>query len=154
MRTGIIIQTFTQTFATLTAFAIGLLWHLAKGSQLPPGVNPIVYLLKFNWQGLDVQSAETMAFATLVLCEVFRAYTVRSERESIFRIGVFSNKYMQYAVGASILMLLLVICVPFLQSIFNTHFPTIREWAVIISLAIIPALSEEGTKAYLRWNNR
>ena len=154
MRSGILIQTITQTFATLTAFVIGLLWHLAQGSHVPPGVNPLLYLLKFNWQGIDVQNAETMAFATLVLCEVFRAYTVRSERESLLRIGIFSNKYMQYAVGASILMLFLVISVPFLQPIFNTHFPTAREWLVIVGLAVIPAISEEVTKAYLRWKNR
>ena len=49
------------------------------------------------------------------LCELFRAYTVRSERASIFRIGVFSNKWMQYAVGVSLLLLFLVTSVPFLQ---------------------------------------
>ncbi len=63
-----------------------------------------------------------MAFVTLSLCELFRAYTVRSERASLFSIGVFSNRTMQYAVGLSIVLLLLVINVPFLQPIFNTHF--------------------------------
>ena len=150
MRLGILIQTITQTAATLTAFAVGLLWHLRSGDMLPAGVNPLTYLLKYDWRGLDVQSAETMAFVTLSLCELFRAYTVRSERLSVFRLGVFSNRYMQYAVGLSLGLLLLVVSVPFLQPVFNTHSPTPAEWGVVIGLALIPAVSEEFTKAFLR----
>jgi Ca2+-transporting ATPase len=95
-----------------------------------------------------------MAFVTLSLCELFRAYTVRSEKLSIFRLGVFSNKYMQYAVGLSIFLLVMVVSVHFLQPIFNTHFPDLREWSVILSLALVPAVAEEITKAYLRWKDR
>ena len=150
MRLGIIIQTITQTAATLAAFSIGLLWHLRSGDMLPAGTNPLTYLLKYDWRGVDVQSAETMAFVTLSLCELFRAYTVRSERLSLFRIGVFSNRYMQYAVGLSMALLLLVVSVPFLQPVFNTHFPNPAEWGVVIGLALIPAVSEEFTKIFLR----
>jgi len=46
-----------------------------------------------------------------------------------------------------------VVSVPFLQPIFNTHFMSGREWAVVMSLAVIPAVSEEITKAYLRWKD-
>jgi Ca2+-transporting ATPase len=154
MRLGILVQTITQTGATLTAFALGLLWHLQAGDAIPQGMNPLLYLLKHDWRGIDVQSAETMAFVTLSLCELFRAYTVRSERESIFRLGFFSNRYMQYAVGLSIFLMLLVVSVPFLQPIFNTHFMTLREWGVVLGLALIPAISEEITKAYLRYKDR
>jgi Ca2+-transporting ATPase len=91
-----------------------------------------------------------MAFVTLSLAELFRAYTVRSERASIFTIGVFSNRYMQYAVGLSLALLILVCTVPFLQPIFNTHFLSAQEWAIVISLALIPAAAEEITKFFLR----
>jgi Ca2+-transporting ATPase len=154
MRLGIFIQTITQTSAVLFAFGLGLIWHLAKGDILPSGANPILFMLQYNWHNLDVQTAETMAFATLSLCELFRAYTVRSERLSLFRLGVFSNRYMQYAVGASIALLLLVVNVPFLQPIFNTHFLKPVEWTVVIGFALIPAFSEEITKAILRWRER
>jgi P-type Ca2+ transporter type 2C len=149
MQTGIGVQTITQTGATLTAFALGLIWHL--GTAIPAGVNPIIYLIQHDWRGVDVQSAETMAFVTLSLCELFRAYTVRSERISLFRLGVFSNRFMQYAVGFSLILLMLVVNVPFLQPIFNTSFLSPREWIVVLGLALIPAISEEITKAYLRW---
>src|SRR5215216_1107122 len=148
MTLGLIIQTIAQTVAVLTAFALGLIWHLEAGAHAIG--NPITYLLQHNWQGVDVQSAETMAFVTLSLCELFRAYTVRSERASIFQIGVFSNRFMQYAVGLSIALLLLVCSVPFLQPIFNTHFLSLREWAIVVGLALIPATAEELTKFYLR----
>jgi Ca2+-transporting ATPase len=91
-----------------------------------------------------------MAFVTLSLCELFRAYTVRSERASIFKIGVFSNRYMQYAVGLSIGLLILVCAVPFLQPIFNTHFLSLQEWLIVVGLSLIPAAAEEITKFFLR----
>jgi Ca2+-transporting ATPase len=148
MMTGLVVQTIAQTGAVLTAFALGLIWHLEAGAQVIG--NPIIYLIQHDWRGIDVQTAETMAFVTLSLCELFRAYTVRSERASLFKIGVFSNRYMQYAVGLSIVLLILVVSVPFLQPIFNTHFPAPREWAVVIGLALIPATAEEITKFFLR----
>jgi Ca2+-transporting ATPase len=150
MRTGIIVQMFAQAGVVLTAFAVGLLWHLRAGDALPAGMNPLAYLLQYDWRGVDVQTAETMAFVTLSLCELFRAYTVRSEFASIFRIGVFSNRTMQWAVLVSIVLLLLVCTVPFLQPIFNTHFLAGREWGLVLGLAILPAIAEEITKFFLR----
>ena len=42
-------------------------------------------------------AANTMSFATLTLCQLFHAFDVRSERTSLFRIGVFSNPAMNRA---------------------------------------------------------
>jgi hypothetical protein len=44
--------------------------------------------------------------------------------------------------------------VPFLQPIFNTHFLRWNEWLVVLGLALVPAVMEEITKIYLRWNER
>jgi Ca2+-transporting ATPase len=148
MSVGLVVQTIAQTAAVLTAFGLGLLWHLEAGASVIG--NPITYIIQHDWLGVDVQSAETMAFVTLSLAELFRAYTVRSERASLFSIGIFSNRYMQYAVGLSITLLVLVCAVPFLQPIFNTHFLSLREWSVVIGLAIVPAIAEEITKFFLR----
>ena len=154
MGSGLIVQTIAQTGAVLLAFGLGLIWHLRAGEIMPQGANPFLYLIQYDWRGVDVQTAETMAFVTLSLCELFRAYTVRSERSSLFRIGIFSNKWMQYAVGASLVLIILVVNVPFLQPIFNTHFLSLREWGVVFGLAIIPAIAEEITKFFLRQKNR
>jgi len=152
MQLGILIQTIAQTGATLGAFMLGLYWHI--DSQVPAGSNAFIYLLRHDWSGLDVQTAETMAFVTLSLCELFRAYTVRSERVSIFRLGIFSNRYMQYAVGLSLILLLMVINVPFFQPIFNTHYLVWSEWLVVLGLGLIPAVAEEVTKFLLRARER
>jgi Ca2+-transporting ATPase len=40
--------------------------------------------------------------------------------------------------------------VPFLQPIFNTHFLSLQEWAIVVGLALIPATAEEITKFFLR----
>ena len=150
MGLGITVQTVAQTSAVLFAFGLGLIWNLEAGALIPHGMNPVLYLLHHDWRGVDIQAAETMAFVTLSLCELFRAYTVRSERASLFQIGVFSNRYMQYAVGFSIALLLIVCGVPFLQPIFNTHFLSLTEWSVVVGLSLIPALCEEITKFFLR----
>ncbi len=151
MGLGLSVQTVMQTGVVLLAFALGLGWHLEAGAAIPQGANLFTYLLQHDWTGVDVLTAETMAFVTLSLCELFRAYTVRSEKTSLHGIGFSSNKYMQYAVALSIGLLLLVVNVPFLQPIFNTHFLSLREWSVVLGLAILPAIAEEMTKAYLRW---
>ncbi len=150
MGIGMIVQTIMQTSVVLFAFGLGLLWHLRSGDMLPAGVNPIRFLLAYDWRGLDVQTAETMAFVTLSLVELFRAYTVRSEKASLFQLGVFSNPWMQRAVGLSVLLLLAVCGIPFLQPIFNTSFLSAREWAVVLGLSTLPAIAEEITKFFLR----
>jgi P-type Ca2+ transporter type 2C len=150
MRLGIGIQTIAQTGCVLTAFGLGLWWYLSDAGLAAATGNPLAIILSFDWRGVDVRTAETMAFVTLSLCELFRAYTVRSERTSLFRQGVFSNRYMQYAVGLSVTLLMLVVNVPFLQPIFNTHFLSMNAWLWVLGLALIPAISEEITKAYLR----
>ncbi|MCX5875548.1 MAG: cation-translocating P-type ATPase [Deltaproteobacteria bacterium] len=158
MQLGIFIQTIMQTGATLSAFGIGLTWGIqALGHSVPQGTNPLMYLLNFDWRSIEPEAlltARTMAFATLSLAELFRAYTVRSERVSLFRLGVFSNRFMQYAVGLSITLLLIVCALPFLQPVFNTHSLGVREWGVVVGLALIPAVTEEITKLYLRYQSR
>jgi Ca2+-transporting ATPase len=148
MRLGIVVQTIAQTFATLTAFGVGLYWHLGT-TPLATG-NPIVALIRYDWSGVDVQTAETMAFVTLSLAELFRAFTVRSERLSIFQIGIFSNRYLVGAVLLSFFLVLCTVFIPVLNPIFNTHALSGMEWVVVLGLAVIPAVAEEVTKWYLR----
>ena len=91
-----------------------------------------------------------MAFATLSISELFRAYTSRSERYSLFAIGVLSNKYMQWAVLASVVIVLSIIYVPFLDPIFDTAFLGLNEWLVMLPLILMPSITAEIYKAFLR----
>ncbi len=152
MSLGIVVQTIAQTSVTLGAFVVGLGFALQSA-----GLGGLEAVLGFDWGSLVgeqkellIRSGETMAFATLSLAELFRAFTVRSERTSLLTIGLFSNRSMLWAVGLSLTLLMLVINVPFLQPFFNTHWLTATEWAIVGVLAVIPAIAEELTKAYLR----
>ena len=150
VRLGIVIQTFTQTFATLTAFALGLIWHLQATNALPADANSLLFVMQYNWTGVNVMHAETMAFITLSMCELFRAFTCRSERLSLFQLGLFSNPWLVIAVVASVFLLTITVLVPWLRPIFDTTPLTLFEWEVVIGLALIPAVSEEITKWFLR----
>jgi hypothetical protein len=68
--------------------------------------NPFLYILQHDWRGVDVQTAETMAFVTLSLASCSAPTPCARSAPRSSSIGVFSNKYMQYAVGASIFLLL------------------------------------------------
>jgi P-type Ca2+ transporter type 2C len=121
MRWGVAVQAVAITATTLFAFHLGL-------------------------QHAEPEYAETMAFATLCISELLRAYTSRSERYPLFKIGVFSNKWMNWAVGASLVMILAVIYIPFFNSIFNTLPMGWNEWEVILPLVLIPSIAAELTK--------
>jgi Ca2+-transporting ATPase len=81
---------------------------------------------------------------------LLRAYTARSERYSVFRIGLWGNRYMQYAVVASLVILLAIIYVPILDPVFNTVALGPREWLVMLPFLLIPAVAAELTKIPFR----
>ncbi len=91
--------------------------------------------------------ANTMAFATLVFGELTRAFAVRSEKHSIFKIGLFTNKAMNQAFVVSLAMQLAVLLIPFLQPIFKVQSLGMVEWLVVIGLSLIPLIISEITKA-------
>jgi Ca2+-transporting ATPase len=112
-----------------------------------------VSLLSF-WIGWTVfggvAEARTMAFVMLSGCQLIRAYTNRSERASIFSIGVFSNRWMQYAVGLSTLLLLAVVYIPYVNDVFNAAPLSLAQWAYMAPLLLFPAVVDELTKLGLR----
>jgi Ca2+-transporting ATPase len=95
-----------------------------------------------------------MAFTVLSSSELARADSSRSEYFSVLRIGLFSNKYMQYAVLASVGLLLLVIYVPFFNGIFDTVPLTLGEWALLLPLIFLPTFAAELTKLVMRLTDR
>ena len=99
-------------------------------------------------------TANTMAFATLVFCELTRAFAVRSERLSIFQIGLFSNKTMNKAFLIGLVLQLAVLLIPPLQSIFSITSLTAPEWVVVVCLGLVPLVLSEITKAVNRVRHR
>ena len=123
MRVGIGIQTVAITSVTLGAYFVGLRAH----PEAP-------------------QYAETMAFVTLSFSELLRAFTARSERYPLIKIGVFSNPVMLYSVAASFLLLVAVVYLPFLQPIFDTVPLGLAQWELVLPLLFVPSIAAELTK--------
>ncbi len=87
--------------------------------------------------GADAVRVQTVAFTTVVFFELFLVFAMRSPRESIFRVGLFSNKKLILAVVASAALQLLVIYAPLLQTAFRTEPLTSIDWlrTILISLS-------------------
>ena len=93
-----------------------------------------------------IDIARTVAFATLICAELFRAFAARSERISVFKLGLFSNKMMNIAVALSLVMLVAVIYIPGINGIFNNVALNPLAWVVILPLAILPFAVSEISK--------
>ena len=130
MRIGIAVQTVAITVATLGAYYIGLSLYPVEGGG-------------FN------TTAATMAFATLSFSELVRAFTARSERYPILKIGLFSNRNMNFAVVFSLVLLIAVIYVPFLNTIFDLVPLVWEQWQYVLPLLFIPSIAAEATKYWL-----
>ena len=94
--------------------------------------------------------ANTMAFATLTLCQLFHAFDVRSEEASLLHIGVFSNPAMNRAFLVGLGMQLAVLCLPPLQTVFRTVSMDARQWGAVLALAVTPVVVCEAAKALRR----
>jgi len=123
MQMGILIQTIAITGVTLTAYFLGL--------KLQPN---------------QPEFAEAMAFVTLSLSELVRAYTARSEYYPLHKIGIFSNRNMNLALLFSASLIFAVIYIPFFNPIFNTVPLGWEQWEVLLPLLLVPSLAAEAVK--------
>ena len=100
--------------------------------------------------GLADATANTMAFATLTLSQLFHAYDVRSEDKSLFSIGVLSNPAMNRAFLAGLAMQLGVLLLPPMQGIFSVIPLGTVQWLAVAGLAVAPVVICEAAKLLRR----
>ena len=84
-------------------------------------------------------TASTMAFATLCLARLFHGFNCRG-KGSIFKLGIFSNKYIWYAFGIGLVLLNAVLFIPGLQMLFEVENLLAIQYVQIYVLAFIPTL--------------
>lgn len=125
---GIVIQSVSMTIAVLGIFHV---IHRGTG---------------------DVHIARNFAFITLVISELLRSFTARSEDLSIFRLGIFSNKFVVGGTLLSLLLMLAVVYIPFLQPVFSTQALYFADWGLVLLYALIPSVVAEITKLVYRFN--
>jgi Ca2+-transporting ATPase len=95
-----------------------------------------------NWQ--------TMLFTTMTLSQLGLALAARSERKSLFAIGLLSNAYLAAAVGVSALLQLTVVYAPPLQAIFETVPLTAADLGICLAVSTTTFWALEAKKLFLR----
>jgi Ca2+-transporting ATPase len=133
-RTGI----FTRQ--VLSLMMVGGLW------------STLINLGLFMWatsSGRSQAEAMTMTFMSLVLVQFFNAYSFRSYQHSIFQ-NPFANKWLNIAILAEIVLLLMIVYVPALQEPFNTFHLSLADWSIVLgcSLTILPVFE------FVKWMDR
>lgn len=98
---------------------------------------------------MQQETAMTMAFAVLSLSQLVHAFNMRSEK-SIFRIHLFSNKFLCLAFVIGTLMQAAVISIPALAQIFSAVPLNGMQWAVVAGLSLVPIVFVEFEKAVLK----
>jgi Ca2+-transporting ATPase len=93
---------------------------------------------------------QTMVFTTLTLSEMSYVMAIRSSRESLFSIGLMSNRALLGAVVGTTLLQIAVVYVPFAQGLFNTTALPLMDLLVCIVLSTILFWVVEGMKWYAR----
>ncbi len=122
MAVAVMIQSLALAAGTLGSFLYGLYVH----------------------DSLDV--ARSACFFTIVLGELLRAYSARSETVSVFRMKVFENGYLNKCVLASVAFMAASIYVPFLNPVFSTVPLTVDELLAALLFAFLPMLGGELAK--------
>lgn len=152
---------------SLPAIAIGLEPHNKKTMKdKPRDVNTPLLSKKFTTQvilegiliaictiiafriGLstgDTLTASTMAFTTLCLSRLVHGFNSRS-KDSIFAIGVFSNKYTWIAFFIGVVLLHVVLFMPSLMGVFEVAPLSIAQLGFIYSLSVLPFLVNQWYK--------
>jgi Ca2+-transporting ATPase len=82
----------------------------------------------------DLRHAQTMAFTTLVLFQMFNVLNARSDRRSAFA-GLFTNVWLWAALAVSLVLQVIVIYLPSLQRAFGTASLSARDWAFCTAIA-------------------
>jgi Ca2+-transporting ATPase len=104
----------------------------------------LITLSLFSWAVSTervLAEAMTMTFATLVMIEFFKAYSYRSDRNSVFD-RPFANRWLNLAIAWEIALVVLVVNVPFLQDAFGTTTLSAADWGIVAGSAvtIVPVL--------------
>ncbi|MDI6618936.1 MAG: cation-transporting P-type ATPase [Clostridiales bacterium] len=137
-------------------FIKGFFWYGLLESIAAMGAYFFVNMLN-GWpnvplasSGIVYRRATTMTLAAIVFCQVGMVLNCRTEKQSVFKVGLFSNKRVMLGIAFEIVLISLIIYAPFMHAIFQTASIGIREWVFLIFLPPLILLLEEIRKAVSR----
>ena len=121
------------TLGIAAAIVIGTLWLYTMSLQM----------------GQDLNYARTMAFVGLGFFTVYNAYSSRSLEKSVLRMNPVGNKTLLLGIAGSILSILAVVYIPFMQSIFETEPLTSQSWMFVLVAGLPVVIAAEVMKRFL-----
>ncbi len=125
-----------------SVFARGMWQHMLWFGLLIGGLS---LLTAAGVDMTDLERWRTMVFTTLVTAQLFQALAIRSETESLWTLGLLSNRYMLGAVLATLAAQILVTYVPIFNAVFKTVPLSADELALCLGLgfAVLPLVELE-----------
>jgi Ca2+-transporting ATPase len=94
--------------------------------------------------------AQTMAFTTLAMFQVFNSLNCRSKNKSVFQLGFFKNRFLIGAIVVSILLQLAAEHVPFMQAALGTVPLSLADWGMIVLVSSSVFIADELRKLFQR----
>ncbi|WP_110929363.1 calcium-translocating P-type ATPase, SERCA-type [Bacillus massiliglaciei] len=125
-------------------FARGLGWKIISRGFLIGISTLIAFFVVYKANPDNLEYAQTVAFATLVLAQLIHVFDCRSEK-SILARNPFGNKFLTGAVLSSFVFLLAVIYYEPFQVIFQVVPLTLKDWLLIFGFASVPTFLLAGT---------
>jgi P-type Ca2+ transporter type 2C len=94
--------------------------------------------------------ATTMTLAAIVFCQIGAVFNCRTEKQSVFKVGLFSNKQINFGIIFEIVLMVAIVYLPPLQSIFHTGPLNLSDWLFLCVWPPLVLLIEEARKAWVR----
>jgi Ca2+-transporting ATPase len=115
-----------------------------------------VVSIGMGWQAFRAGDPawQTMVFMTVTMTQLFQSLAVRSQRDSIFRIGFHTNPALAATVIGTLLLQLGVVYLPFAQRIFKTVPLSPRDLGISLALSTSVFWAVELDKLRLRVRDR
>lgn len=126
-------------------FADGLMGKIVVEGFMIGMFTILAFFIGNKYYGIEV--ARTMAFISLGMLELIHSFNVKSE-ESIFKVGLFENKYLLGAFVLGTVLQLGIIFVPSLAEIFKLTQLNITQWLITIAISIAPIIIVEIQKKF------
>ena len=100
--------------------------------------------------GALYQRATTMTLAGIVAAQIGNLFACRTDRESVFRVGLLTNRLVLWGVGAELGILLGLILIPPLAAVFSVAPLRVAEWWPLLGFPAIMLGAEEVRKYVIR----
>ncbi|HHW38596.1 MAG TPA: cation-translocating P-type ATPase [Bacillales bacterium] len=129
-------------FLTLFAFVTGLNYYIGA---------PSIFSIDFSNISKDaLVHAQTMAFVTLCITQLFHSLNLRSTKKSLREVGLFTNKFLLSSVFFGIALQAILVNVPVFNNIFGLHVLSLKDWFFVLTLSLVPVIFSELSKAWKR----